>query len=265
MGADEFGKGDWDEDGLTDDIELSGCTDIDESDSDNDGIIDGVEDSDGNGSVDEIETDPCEDDTDEDGLVDGIEDANQNGVVDFGESDPLDADSDDDHLNDGDEVNQHSTDPNNPDTDNDNMLDGWEVANNLNPLVDDAFEDPDNDGFINLRESLSDTNPKNPSSLPCNICRGDFNFDGTVDENDLYLMANDFGFVEFLESCMGCIDLDKDVDGTDLSVFSAEFLRSDCDQDSDGVQDNADNCPCTSNTDQADTDGDRIGDACDLQ
>lgn len=35
------------------------------------------------------------------------------------------------------------------------------------------------------------------------------------------------------------------------------------DQDMDGVTDGSDNCPDVSNDDQADTDGDGIGDACD--
>jgi hypothetical protein len=35
------------------------------------------------------------------------------------------------------------------------------------------------------------------------------------------------------------------------------------DADSDGVPDSSDNCPAVANTDQTDTDGDGIGDACD--
>ena len=34
----------------------------------------------------------------------------------------------------------------NPDTDNDGMPDGWEIQNGLNPLVNDASDDPDGDG-----------------------------------------------------------------------------------------------------------------------
>ncbi|MCP4814539.1 MAG: C-type lectin domain-containing protein, partial [Planctomycetaceae bacterium] len=43
-------------------------------------------------------------DTDQDGLLDEVEDFNFNGVVDPGETDPLDQDSDDDGLSDGEEV-----------------------------------------------------------------------------------------------------------------------------------------------------------------
>jgi hypothetical protein len=48
--------------------------------------------------------DPLNSDTDGDGLSDGIEDANHNGQVDAGETDPNDADSDDDGIPDGDEA-----------------------------------------------------------------------------------------------------------------------------------------------------------------
>jgi len=85
------------------------------SDSDGDGIADGVEDADGDGAVEgdlrrygtpvpgEIwtETDPSNPDTDADGISDGLEDSNRNGALDPGESNPLDQDSDDDGLPDG--------------------------------------------------------------------------------------------------------------------------------------------------------------------
>lgn len=151
------------------------------------------------------------------------------------------------------------------DSDSDLMPDEWENNNNLNPLADDAFEDPDNDGFPNLRELLADTDPNRQENKPCNICRSDLNVDGVVDDIDLDLLAFDYGYVEFIEFCMGCIDMDTDVDGIDLSVFCEDVLRADCDQDLDGIYDGIDNCPCTANADQVDTDGNGIGDQCDLQ
>jgi hypothetical protein len=51
------------------------------------------------------------------------------------------------------------------DTDGDGMPDEWEDANGLNKLVNDAALDPDNDGFTNLQEYLSGTNPQNSASL----------------------------------------------------------------------------------------------------
>ena len=60
-----------------------------ELDSDGDGLLNGIEDANGNGVVDLGETDPLNPDSDGDGLLDGVEDANGNGVVDPGETDPL--------------------------------------------------------------------------------------------------------------------------------------------------------------------------------
>lgn len=79
--ADDVAERDRDGDGLTDDEEdrIWG-TDPNNSDTDGDGISDGVEVSSG--------TDPLEPDSDGDGKLDGVEDANGDGVCDPGESDP---------------------------------------------------------------------------------------------------------------------------------------------------------------------------------
>ena len=53
-----------------------------------------------------------------------------------------------------------------PDSDNDGMPDAWEIENNLDPLRDDADDDPDGDNFSNLQEYLADTDPRDPNSLP---------------------------------------------------------------------------------------------------
>ena len=55
-----------------------------------------------------------------------------------------------------------------PDTDNepDGMIDCWEIANGLDPNVDDANLDPDNDGFSNLIEYKRGTDPQDPNSHP---------------------------------------------------------------------------------------------------
>ena len=92
-----------------------------DSDSDGDGLSDGVE-------RETTKTDPTDPDTDDDGLCDGPsavygddgtsllcmagEDVNANGFVDAGE-----------------------TDPNNPDTDGDGVLDGDEVAAGTDPTM----------------------------------------------------------------------------------------------------------------------------------
>jgi len=97
-------------------------------------------DSDGDGIPDEIEakctTDPEKADTDDDGLMDGLEDKNHNCFVDEGE-----------------------TDPKNPDTDGDGIKDGYEVTSQIDPLVDDAQQDKDQDGYCNIVEYQNGTNP----------------------------------------------------------------------------------------------------------
>jgi len=102
-------------------------------------------------------------DSDEDGILDVIEDANHNGVVDAGEeTDPQNPDSDGDGIQDGTElsVTLHEiepdtdttlflpdvdpttgTDPLNPDTDGDGYTDGEEDSNH-NGRVDPGERDP---------------------------------------------------------------------------------------------------------------------------
>lgn len=84
-------------------------------------------------------------DTDNDGLLDSQEDINRNGVQDtvLAETSPCDVDSDDDRI-----------------------PDGWEVANNLDPLVDDTNLDPDKDNLINYLEYYFKSDPQNAASLP---------------------------------------------------------------------------------------------------
>ena len=65
-------------------------------DLDGDGLLDGTEDRNDNGAVDEGETHWLDPDTDRDGIPDGMEDTNRNGAVDTGETDPRNADSDGD-------------------------------------------------------------------------------------------------------------------------------------------------------------------------
>jgi hypothetical protein len=95
-------------------------------DTDNDGIPDILEDMNNNGVVDENETDPGDPDTDDDGLLDGIEIDDSDGYT----TDPLDPDTDGDFLLDGTEdsngngrVDGNETDPNLADTDGDGVSD----------------------------------------------------------------------------------------------------------------------------------------------
>jgi Leucine-rich repeat (LRR) protein len=136
---------DGDVDGLTNLQEFALGTDPTNSDTDNDGVADGLE-------ANTYLTNPLDADSDGDGLSDGRE---VNELL----TNPLSTDSDDDGLSDWDEVMIHATNPLSSDSDADGMSDSWEVANSTNPMVDDAQLDADADGLANIDEITHNTNP----------------------------------------------------------------------------------------------------------
>ncbi len=91
-------------------------------------------------------------DSDSDGWSDGFEEGL--GTDRFNSSN---TDADGDGISDFSEVNIYGTNPSQVDTDEDFMPDLWEIQNGLNPLVDDASEDLDNDGLSNLLEYQTGT------------------------------------------------------------------------------------------------------------
>ncbi len=174
---------DTDEDGLWDGVELgyreAGSPDTDGalfhadgdaatttnalvSDSDGDGIPDGIEDNNHNGRRDAGETDATTVDTDQDGIGDGEEDANHNGVVDAGE-----------------------TDPGSSDTDGDGFSDGFEISHGMNPLHKDVT-DTDGDGLVDALENATCTSAGNVDSDGDTIGDGveDANHNGIVDPGE---------------------------------------------------------------------------------
>ncbi len=115
-------------------------------DSDGDGIPDNIEqfwslDVDGDGLICALDVD-----SDDDGLMDGEEDSNLDGYHDFGETGPCIPDSDNDLLGDKEEVDW-GTNPLVVDTDGDGIWDGLEWNWN---------SDTDNDGSINALDPDSD-------------------------------------------------------------------------------------------------------------
>lgn len=60
----------------------------------------------------------------------------------------------------------HNTDPTNPDTSGDGIPDGWLVFNQLHPLMDNAADDQDGDGFTNLEEYRAGSRPWDYKSYP---------------------------------------------------------------------------------------------------
>lgn len=118
-----------------------------DNDSDDDNLVDGLEDLDNDGIIDMYETDPYMQDTDMDGIPDGIEDTNLDGGREANETDPLDEDSDEDGLWDGWE-----------DIDGDKFYDPFEFGEdtNANGTVDVGETNPlvlDTDGDL-LRDDF---------------------------------------------------------------------------------------------------------------
>jgi len=110
--------------------------------------------------ADEVVAIPTPRDTDGDNMPDNWE------IFYFGDiSDNGTQDSDGDGLTDSEEY-AGKTEPGIWDTDGDNMPDGWEVRNGTNPAADDAGEDPDNDGYSNLREYEKDSDPHDANQYP---------------------------------------------------------------------------------------------------
>ncbi|MEM6316437.1 MAG: collagen-binding domain-containing protein [Bacteroidota bacterium] len=153
------------------------------TDSDGDGIYDHIE-MGGDGQYDEeVDTDPYNADTDGDGLSDGEEDKNGNGSIDAGESDPrskcdplattyncdfdgdgwinlFDWDDDNDGVSDLEDANKFDPES---DTDNDGISDGAEVGY---------------DGRRDKNVDSDPTNPCDPNSGSAACVGTDSDFDG---------------------------------------------------------------------------------------
>ncbi len=127
---------DSDEDGVYDLIEEYHGTDINNPDTDGDGLTDYQE-------VVETNTSPCQEDSDEDGIPDAQEDADGDGLPNGQEYEigtgAIFVDSDFDDLLDYDEINTYYTNPCLKDTDGDGAEDAWEVINGYNPTQFDSF------------------------------------------------------------------------------------------------------------------------------
>ncbi|MBR0076687.1 MAG: VWA domain-containing protein [Synergistaceae bacterium] len=125
-------KTDTDGDGLIDSLENTFGTDINNPDTDDDGLTDYDE-------LNFLEYNPLAKDTDGDGTNDGDEDADGDKLTNIQEgnygTNMIVSDSDHDGLNDYEEIITYKTDPLKADTDGDGVDDGTEVAIGSNPLV----------------------------------------------------------------------------------------------------------------------------------
>ena len=131
---------DLDGDGLSDSLEMAGCTSATDADSDDDGLPDGDEDANANGVVDPGETDPCNADSDGDGIQDGTELGLTAGVSDPDGGGPLLGTDGGAFIADAD-AGATVTDPLASDTDGDGFIDGDEDLN-ADGQVDGDETDP---------------------------------------------------------------------------------------------------------------------------
>lgn len=144
----------------------------------------------------DLTTDPARPDTDNDGALDGDEDSNQNCKWDLGlESNPRVDDTDLDGALDGAE-RRAGTDPLDPDSDDDNVTDGAELASGcLNPLESDTDGDglPDDVEDVNLDGNLGSC-PNRVYAVDCaegesDPCKKDTDGDGTEDSSEAQFLA----------------------------------------------------------------------------
>ena len=113
------------------------------------------------------------------------------------------------------------------DTDGDGMPDAWEIEHNLNRIIDDAFGDADSDGYSNLREYLSGSDPQDDNDKPSILA--DFESDNDVDGKDLTFFIDEFGRTDCEmapDPCEFDFDTDGDVDVVDLRLFIEDYGRS---------------------------------------
>ncbi len=186
-GVPDYASLDSDGDGVPDSVER-GPDGLHPKDSDGDGIPDYLDtDSNNNGVPDSVEILPSgltrTTDTDGDGIPDYWEaffGLNPNDPTDAGKHlagdqmsylekyryglSPLTRDTNGDGVSDYDALYVYGIKSWGTDTDGDGMPDAWEVANGLNPLVNDAAGDLDGDGLTNLEEYLAGTNPRSTDS-----------------------------------------------------------------------------------------------------
>ena len=122
------------------------------------------------------------------------------------------------------------------DMDSDSLPDDWEwiiVDANPNDSIEQPldvlpFDDFDGDGFSNIREFLSLSDPVLIQSIP--VCWSDFSSDGDVDGMELNTLYLEIGTNDCSDTNPCSCDLNGDgaVDTLDTLFFSEDFGRTDC-------------------------------------
>jgi len=256
-----------DGDGLPNEWETSNGLDPDDDGSTNiENGETGDPDEDGSSNLEEFDrgTDPQDSDTDDDLLLDGVETGGGNYVSESATgTNPLNHDSDGDTLGDGVEDNggifvsnsMTGTNPNLADTDGDTLGDRWELNNLLNPNDDGSVDpvngaagDPDNDGSPNAAEQARGTAARDEDTDDDGL------LDGVETNDGIFVDANATGTDPLLD------DTDEDTLEDGEEVHGA--LPSDPnlpDTDGEGLRD-ADDLANGADPSLADTDGDGADD-----
>ncbi|MFK5889474.1 MAG: hypothetical protein QM486_01945 [Flavobacteriaceae bacterium] len=173
---------DTDGDGLINELETLLGTDINNPDTDGDGILDGIEDFNRNGKIDSLESNPLLADTDKDGIPDGIEDFNRNGIFEANETSPVLADTDKDGIPDGLEDANHN-----------GIHDPGEMKATSDDSDNDGIKDTVEDMNHNGKWDVRETDPNNPDTDGDGILDGveDANGNGRLDPGEMYPLNKD--------------------------------------------------------------------------
>lgn len=177
-------------------------------DTDSDGLPDTIE----NGSAC---LDSSDSDSDDDGIIDGDEDINHDGVVDVTETDPCNADTDGDFIQDGTELGIVLADIG-PDTDNTIFVPDSDATPGSDPLSADT----DHDGIEDGIEDANHNGSLDPGETSSSHAGGDINADSQVDFYDLIVILRTISGISPAIN----IDINADING-DRDIGLAEAIH----------------------------------------
>ena len=128
------------------------------------------------------------------------------------------------------------------DNDGDSMADDWEIANGLNPAVNDSAGDPDGDGYTNFQEYEARTHPRSAAETPFAVQDSIPHHNAGITTTQR--VPNDTDFAVLLESANGIntnnnssvqFTIDDGVNGVytrNLGAATVRFVKLTADPDS---------------------------------